>query len=77
MFKALIFDSNKIELFMLRQFVNWQAYGFEVVEVATSYKELMTQISKTNFDLIVIDILNLEGLRSEFLEFIRLNKDEK
>ena len=77
MFKALIFDSNKIELFMLRQFVNWQAYGFEVVEVATSYKELMAQISKTNFDLIVIDILNLEGLRSEFLEFIRLNKDEK
>ena len=56
MFKALIFDSNKIELFMLRQFVNWQAYGFEVVEVATSYKELMAQISKTNFDLIVIDI---------------------
>lgn len=37
----------------------------------------MAQISKTNFDLIVIDILNLEGLRSEFLEFIRLNKDEK
>mgnify|MGYP003585514524 CR=1 FL=1 len=52
MFKALIFDSNKIELFMLRQFVNWQAYGFDIVDRATSYKEAMIKISKINFDLI-------------------------
>lgn len=77
MFNALIFDSNKIELFMLRQFVNWQAYGFDIVDRATSYKEAMIKISKINFDLIIIDESDLKGLRSEFLEYIKLNKNDK
>ena len=77
MFKALIFDSNKIELFMLRQFVNWQAYGFDVVDRATSYKEAMLKISQTAFDLIIIDESDLDGLRTEFYDYIKLNKDEK
>lgn len=57
MIRTIIVDDEQIVLRGLRETIDWEHYGIEIVGVATSGKQALEMIHKQPIDLLLIDII--------------------
>jgi two-component system response regulator YesN len=65
MYKVLIVDDDESIIGMLREFPDWESYGFTIEEEACCGKEALERISAKYFDLVITDIRmpGMDGLK--------------
>lgn len=56
MFKILLVDDEKNVLKGLKKFVNWEKYGFEIANTATSVAQALYLFESNSYDLVITDI---------------------
>jgi two-component system response regulator YesN len=54
--KVLIVDDEPLFRIAMREMINWEAFGCEIVSEASNGREALRYIEKNNVDLVLIDV---------------------
>lgn len=74
MYKIVLVDDEELVLKSLLHTVEWEKYGFSVVDMASSGREAYEKIMELNPDLVMTDI-RMQGISG--LELVQLVKQER
>lgn len=73
MFKVIIADDEKIVRIAMRNIIDWESHGFNIVGLAQDGSEVLNILNENGADLIITD-LKMKGLNG--IELIDKLKEE-